>query len=223
MLNAAQTVISEQAAPAAIREVDIWPEMNRQSSRGTGEIQRVLLHNFVGLRSAESGATILAFTSALKQEGVSHVVQSLAEGLRQHTGGKILVLAFEDLKEMAERDNRVFSDGSESGSSGLSLLLSKRLDDGGNAPASIPQNVWSTLRAKYQYVFIECPALDAGSQILSLGKQIDGTVLVVRAGFSRKTEIQQTARVLGLGQAKFLGCILNRRTYVVPRWLYKYL
>jgi protein-tyrosine kinase len=89
--------------------------------------------------------------------------------------------------------------------------------------ATLEEEVWKALRAKFQYILIDCPALDSGSQILSLGGQIDGTVLVVRAGFGQKREIQQAVRLLCGGPARLLGLVLNRRTFPIPRRLFRFL
>lgn len=214
--------MTEEPVTAAIREMTVWPKAGQRPTWTSSAVHKALVHNFVSLRSAQAGGSVFAFTSTRRQEGVSHVVQSLADGLGRYADAKILVVRFADLMGL-ESEIRHLEENCEESVSGVSIFVSTRPEGMPFTSAGMQQRAWHALRAKYQYILIDCPALDTGSQILSLGQQIDGTILVVRAGFGSKQEIQQAARLLTLGATRFLGCILNRRTYAVPSWLYNFL
>lgn len=187
-----------------------------------------LVHNFVSLKSIRSEGSIFAFTSARRGEGVTHVVQALAKRLGVYTHSKVLVISFAELAGLSAFAIRHFEDRSQEQVPGVwlvnrdqsarSLISSTAL-----ISATLEEEVWAALRAKFQYILIDCPALDSGSQVLSLGGQIDGTVLVVRAGFGQKREIQQAVRLLCAGPARLLGCVLNRRSFPIPRQLFRFL
>lgn len=92
-----------------------------------------------------------------------------------------------------------------------------------NGSTHVQEDLWKTLRAHFRYVLFDCSALECSGDVLALAPRIDGTVLVVRAGFTPKAEVQKAARLLSLGCSPFLGSILNERTYPVPGFLYRML
>jgi len=54
-----------------------------------------------------------------------------------------------------------------------------------------------------------------------LASSVDGVVVVVEAGQSRREEITNAQRTIEQAGGKFLGFVLNKRRYPVPEWLYK--
>jgi Mrp family chromosome partitioning ATPase len=54
-----------------------------------------------------------------------------------------------------------------------------------------------------------------------LASSVDGVVVVVDAGQSRRDEILNAQRTVETAGGKFLGFVLNQRRYPVPEWLYK--
>lgn len=188
-----------------------------------GRVNKTLLHNLAGLMSTNSDSCILAFTSTRKGEGVSYVIESLAVDLRSYTGCSVLVGSCSELPKVAEKLGLLDDRGPDFPSNENSFSMGRRTDTVPATRETYEQRAWKALRARYQYIFIDCPSLDTNTTVLSLPSEVDATILIVRAGFGRKQEIQQASRVLAFNSRRFLGCILNRRTYPVPRWLYRWL
>ena len=54
-----------------------------------------------------------------------------------------------------------------------------------------------------------------------LASMVDGIVIVVEAGQSRRDEILNAQRTIENAGGNFLGFVLNKRRYPVPEWLYR--
>ena len=70
-------------------------------------------------------------------------------------------------------------------------------------------------------MLIDCPAIREGNDLLSLAPFVDGIILVVEAGGTRKEQILHAEKAIGFARGKLLGHILNKRRYDVPEWLYR--
>jgi hypothetical protein len=77
------------------------------------------------------------------------------------------------------------------------------------------------LRLAFDYILIDCPALHSAADVFSLSPLVDGIVLVVEAGKTRRDQVLQAERSIGFARGKLIGQILNKRTFIVPHWLYK--
>jgi capsular exopolysaccharide synthesis family protein len=81
--------------------------------------------------------------------------------------------------------------------------------------------VLETLKTDFSIVIVDTPPTLADDTALAVAAQCDGVILVVQAEQTR-WEIAQEAQVrLRSAGAKFLGVVLNRRTYPIPEFLYK--
>jgi Mrp family chromosome partitioning ATPase len=54
-----------------------------------------------------------------------------------------------------------------------------------------------------------------------LAPGVDGVVLVVEADRTKRDQIQRAQRTIEMANGNLLGLVLNKRRYVVPRWLYR--
>jgi Mrp family chromosome partitioning ATPase len=77
------------------------------------------------------------------------------------------------------------------------------------------------LRAEFDFVLIDAPALSAASDALSLSGISDGVVLVLQASASRRQAARRAIQELQGNNAKVLGAVLNRRTFPIPDSIYK--
>ncbi len=77
------------------------------------------------------------------------------------------------------------------------------------------------LRLFFDYVLIDCPALRVATDILSVAPFADGVILIVEAGKTRKEQVINAQKSIEFAGGKFLGHILNKRSYVIPEWLYR--
>jgi hypothetical protein len=180
-----------------------------------------LLYSFVAFQGATQEGRVYAFTSVRRREGVSYVVHMLGSQLARYCEEDVIIISPPDLRRLRPLDvEQIEIRGRRVGPQVWTVPqeLSDEHDD-----AAEEEDLWKILRRRFRYILVDCSALECSAEIFSLAPRIDGTVLVVRAGFSPKPAIQRAARLLGLGPAAFVGCILNRRTYPVPDFLYRFL
>jgi Mrp family chromosome partitioning ATPase len=77
------------------------------------------------------------------------------------------------------------------------------------------------LRVSFDNILIDCGSITNSTDAALLGSSVDGVVIVVNAGESRRDEILNSQRMIETAGGKFLGFVLNKRRYPVPEWLYK--
>ena len=77
------------------------------------------------------------------------------------------------------------------------------------------------LRAEFDFVLMDAPALSIAPDAIGAGSFSDGVVLVLKANASRKETARQAVQDLQAGQAKVLGAILNQRQFPIPEAIYK--
>lgn len=188
----------------------------------TDHVPLEILYSFVSLRGKTSGGLVIAFTAARRQEGVTSVVRQVGRQLAAYCREDVLIIRPPELRRLRVLDAEQIEVVGQLAAPCLWTLAGNRAEeeeDGSYAQ----EDLWRTLRGRFRYVLLDCSSLDRSGEVLSLAPRVDGTVLVVRAGFTAKTEIQNAARLLSVGSSPFLGCILNARTYPVPRFLYRML
>jgi hypothetical protein len=176
-----------------------------------------VLYSFVSLQG-KTGGHVIAFTSARRQEGVTHVVRQLGRQLASYCREDVLIVSPRDLRRLRAPDVERIEGIGEPAAPRL-WTVPENMPESEEIGAS-REDLWKTLRGRFRFVLFDCNALECSGDVLSLAPRIDGTVLVVRAGSTPKAEIQKAARLLNQGCAPFLGCILNERTYPVPGFLY---
>src|SRR5437667_2927847 len=77
------------------------------------------------------------------------------------------------------------------------------------------------LRVSFDNILIDCRSLATSAEAAVLASLVDGIVVVVEAGQSRRHEILNAQRTIENAGGNFLGFVLNKRRYPVPEWLYR--
>jgi capsular exopolysaccharide synthesis family protein len=77
------------------------------------------------------------------------------------------------------------------------------------------------LRSEFDFVLIDVAAMNVGSDAISLGRLVDGVVLVLKANASRKQTARQAVQNLQEGKARVLGAVLNQRQFPIPESIYR--
>lgn len=199
---------------------------------------QLLLTSFqTGLQKQNQGA-ILAFTSAAPQEGVTHVIQSFAVELAKHSERRTLIITAERLQTLRVADYIRMPDCcTRTNIENLWVLGAEKSANGngngnGHGPArnkvtrledesEFGLDRIEALRLTFPNILIDCRALKVSSEAAVLAATVDGVVVVVEAGRTRRDEIQNARRTIEMAKGNFLGIILNKRRYPVPEWLYK--
>jgi len=183
----------------------------------------------------ENAGLAVAFTSANAGEGVTHTIQSLLTGLACDGTTRALVvdsaclrrltIAPGEVKHLCQPLTQPLNQGT--GTNVYALADSKEFSDGSRGPHSwdgsweYRRDVLHELRGLFDYVLIDCPALRAANDILSVAPFVTGVILVVEANRTRREQVIQAVRSIEFARGRLLGHILNKRRYVVPEWLYR--
>lgn len=92
----------------------------------------------------------------------------------------------------------------------LTLFESKRFDD-----------FLKKVREDFAYVILDAPPVNSYSEPRVIGTKVDGVILVIESGKTRKQVAIKAKQELEEAGAKVLGVILNRRKHYIPEWIYK--
>ncbi len=194
-----------------------------------------------GSHNLRAGA-VLAFASASGGNGAGKVAQLFAAELARHTGRRTLVidsnrmqrLGVEDYLQMpwncnptnvenlwmlpAQKSKRRQVREDHADFPGRNFLM--RVPHDGEA-SDTGLGAVDALRVSFDNVLIDCGSIADSTDAALLGASVDGVVIVVNAGESRRDEILNSQRTIETAGGKFLGFVLNKRRYPVPEWLYK--
>jgi Mrp family chromosome partitioning ATPase len=174
----------------------------------------------------------VVFTSATPGEGVTHVVNLLAEELAAQTQNRVLrveAAALQSLqlispnqisKHCEETDIENLLTLSAAQSSSRLAALAGRATDWESTPEYRAECL-KALRWNFDYVLIDCPSPAVSSEATTLASLVDGVCVVVKAAQTRRGQIQRCQQLLESAGGNFLGFILNQRRYPVPSWLYR--
>lgn len=77
--------------------------------------------------------------------------------------------------------------------------------------------------AGFEFVLVDCPAVNEFEDAAGTAAQCDGVILVLHAGRTLRQEAQAAKRLLVRANAHVLGLFLNRRKFYVPQFIYDWL
>lgn len=176
---------------------------------------------------------VVAFTSATPGEGVGHVVSLLATELAAQTQNRVLLVDSSALQNLPLLDpSQVWMHCEETEVDNLLTLSATKSSRLAAVPASRHASEWESapeyraeclkaLRWNFDYVLIDCPSPAVSSDATTLAPLVDGFSVVVKAGQTRRGQIQRCQQMIETAGGKFLGFVLNQRQYPVPGWLYR--
>ena len=176
---------------------------------------------------------VVAFTSATPGEGVSHVVNVLAEELAAQTQNRVLRVEAAALQNLQLNDPRqIWKHCEETEIDNLLTLTAKESKVTATAGAAHRASEWEpagefraeclkALRWNFDYVLIDCQSAAVSSEVNIFAPLVDGISVVVKAAQTRRGQIQRCLQMIETGGGTFLGFILNQRQYPIPNWLYR--
>lgn len=94
----------------------------------------------------------------------------------------------------------------------ISVLDSQKMDD------AVRQ-----MREQFDFIFFDTPPIIAINDITVLARQLDGFLLVVRAGKTAREIVDRSIGVLRSTKTKIIGSVLTDNKYYIPDFLYKIL
>lgn len=193
------------------------------------------------LSSLQSGdkrlgkGTVIAFTASLPVEGVSFVAESFAVELARKTRKRTLIA---DLNTLQSIDmfhySRVAKFCYQTDVNNLFVLPPEdqlQIDEPENPFQLQPKTSDSeldrglsnlqTLRFVFDFILLDCPSLQASGDAALFAEAVNGVIVVVEAERTRKEQVRNTVQTIEMAKGNLLGCVLNKRQYPVPNWLYR--
>jgi len=190
------------------------------------EAYRTLRTNLI-FSSVERPVTTLVVTSAANSEDKSVVLANLAVTLAQSGSTTIVVDA--DLRRPVQHEL-----WGVSGDRGLSTMLidEKLLANPPLLPTTVPNllilpagalppipadvissqrmtEIIGLLKARAQYVLFDAPPVLAAADAALLGTKLDGALLAVRAGVTRRDQVARAQQALERVHVRVLGAVLT--------------
>jgi capsular exopolysaccharide synthesis family protein len=77
------------------------------------------------------------------------------------------------------------------------------------------------LRAEFDYVLVDTPAISSSNDATVLGSSTDGLVMVLKANSSRRESARTAIQDLRAAKVHVLGAVLNQRTFPIPQSIYE--
>ncbi len=77
------------------------------------------------------------------------------------------------------------------------------------------------LRGQYHYAILDAAPVLSAPETALLADSVDGVILVVRSGKTKREVIQRSLDRLRSYRAVILGVVMNRQQYVIPEFIYR--
>lgn len=178
-----------------------------------------LVERVVREAGAPGRGAVIEFTSATSGDGVSYVVESVGRELAQSEEQPVLLASSRSLARLSPAKLRANEGVFEAVEPNIVTLRDGDLLPFENAGHRL-EDAFLMLRRWFRFTLVDCPAIEESSQALTMAPHADGTVLVVSAGRTPRRKIQRAKDLLLASPCPLLGCVLNRRTYPVPGFIY---
>jgi protein-tyrosine kinase len=199
------------------------------------------LKNSIDSAMKERESRVILFTSAIKGEGKTTIVASLARVLASGESQKILLV---DCSVRNPELHRFFGLKNEKGLGDylagttaiknvirsvdqgvLDLVTAGAIDGvegtqmlfGSERFAAFIKEVG----AAYDYVLIDSSAVLEAPETPILGSRADGIVMVVFAGRTRREVIKRAMLMVEKLDGALIGTVLNRKRYYIPEFIYR--
>ena len=187
----------------------------------------------------DARGAVLHFVATAAGEGASTIAREFA--LLAGTTGRRRTLLIDAVRR-DPKTARAFDcdiarglvDGARSGQdvallaravNGTMLTVAPLVGTRGNGPADAVTlgALYEQLRAQFELIVVDCPAMDSGEYPTLLPEDADGIFLVIRAEGTRPAVISHAKALVEQAGGRFLGAVLNARRNYIPGFLYRLL
>ncbi len=79
------------------------------------------------------------------------------------------------------------------------------------------------LRSHFEYILIDTPPVIPVTDAVVIGTQVDGVLMVIRAGETQRGIIKRSTELLTQAHVNIVGHVLTNIEYFVPDYIYRYL
>ncbi len=190
---------------------------------------RLLLRLMSTLR--HSGGSVMQVISAHEGEGVSNLTRDLVAIAVSGGMRKVLLLDIEppegrgaaamfaaqghDLIPIS-MERRTLQVGDST------LYVSAPIGAGG---LKVEEAKWSTIiqaaRTSFDLILIDSPAFERSSAGIEVAALADATLVVVEAELTRAAVARRLVEQIDDAGGQVIGAVLNKRSFYIPRWLYR--
>jgi hypothetical protein len=167
------------------------------------------------------GGAVFSFTSCSSGDGVTYIVERVARDVGICTGERVLIVTAARLKSLLPAELKHLEGCTSEIGPGVLILSEERNTQMGPFAPIAYDVLLEALRKEFGYILIDCAAMTAAPQAVALATHADGTLLVIAAGETRVSQVEQAQRLIENASGRLLGCVLNKRTYPIPRFLYE--
>ncbi len=199
------------------------------------------LKNAIDSEMKTKASRVVLFTSAVRGEGKTTIVASLARILSLHDSQKLLLV------DCAVRDPKLHGLFGMRNEKGVVEYLSGRasfadivrpVDEGALdlVTAGLCEEVdalqplfnsealslfFKEAASRYDYVLVDSSAVLESPETPLIGSRVDGIVLVVHAAKTRREVIKRAMLMVQKLDGRFIGTVLNRKQYYIPEGIYR--
>lgn len=198
-----------------------------------------ILRNSIEAKLEKKSGRVLMFTSAMHGEGVTTLALAYARLVAMHSEQRVLLV------ELNARTPALASRLGIASPEGVTdYFLSRRtltalvtrpageafdvIHVGAADPTQIqinlerafPHLVEEALRS-YDTVIVDAPPVVVCPETTPLSPFVDGTVLVVHSGRTKRETVERSVKQIQQFQGRVLGVVLNRKRYYIPHFIYK--
>ncbi len=214
-----------QVVPAWYRPpfpVEAFRGLRRNLSNGSPMTRSLVFASSTAREGCSSVLISFAVTLAAAGERVTLVDANLCHpSLHQMLGVKEQEGLHELLRKNKEKGVRHFL--KETKHENLSLITAGQISSSTLCPfeSNSFNAMIDELRPLADWLLFDSPAINIADDVLILAPRMDGVVLVVRAGKTRREVVQDAVDRLRDCRANILGVILNGRKMPIPDWIYR--
>src|SRR5947207_4761018 len=221
-------------------EAPSMPELRMESNGHKQHNLQLLLASLQNGSQNLRGGAAIAFAAASQGKSANNVTQLFAVELARHTCRRTLVIDSRRLQSLGVEDYLQMPwNCHPTNIENLWMLPAKKKKKHTNETQALPQRSFlmrvanegeaidtgldsvDALRVSFDNILIDCRSLGTSAEAAVLASMVDGIVIVVEAGQSRRDEILNAQRTIENAGGNFLGFVLNKRRYPVPEWLYR--
>jgi Mrp family chromosome partitioning ATPase len=193
------------------------------------DLAREMITLRIGLEAAleERSTRVVMFLSSVGGEGTTTVAGQFATLLAGDERAHTLLVDFNGRRPaIASRMAAAAPARPESGGAHAPHPLAIGVPVGGQpetgplAPAAA-RAFLTAVSAQYDWVVVDGPPVLEAAEASDLAPLVDGVVVVVRSGHTKRPVVSRAVDLLRKSGARILGTVLNRRRLEIPDFIYR--
>ena len=176
--------------------------------------------------SRKGNAHVLGVIGCRSGDGATFVARSLSTALASRTDEEVVELSPADLSACAwDTHGSILEACSKRSPSNLWRLDPPTRHGSAKQPGAsgVLARVVEALSSRFGFVVLDCGAVGVSGMLWPVARVVDELLLVVGAGETTKSQIAYAQRLIERSGAPLAGCILNKRTYPLPKPIYRLL